>query len=269
MRGDREQADHARRPPAPGVALDQREHQRRQPDRQRGDAGEVDLARANASALSSRDSLRREQRHDDREDRDRHVQEEDRLPADVLHEQPAEHRADRERHRRHARPRADRAPALLRRERVGDDRQRRRHHEARSDSLDGAEGDQPRVALREADHEARRAEHDDAEEECQPAPEQVAEAPAGDEQHRERQRVGVDRPLERGCRRVQAALDRRQRDVHDRVVEHDHEQREAHRAERPPAAVLLGQRQAVGWSVRIRARGHRTLPLGRRWSVRR
>jgi hypothetical protein len=39
---------------------------------------------------------------------------------------------------------------------------------------------------------------------------------------------------------VQVALDRGQRDVHDRVVEHDHEQREAHRAERPPAAVLLG-----------------------------
>ncbi len=92
---------------------------------------------------------------------------------------------------------------------------------------------------READRGARGGEDDDAGEEDFAPPEQVAEAPAGDEQHGERQRVGVDGPLQRGGRRVQAALDRRQRDVDDRVVEHDHEQREAHRPERPPAAVAV------------------------------
>ena len=60
------------------------------------------------------------------------------------------------------------------------------------------------------------------------------------------ERVGVDRPLEGGQRGVEVALDRRQRDVHDRVVEHDHEQREAHRGERPPAAVLLGEAEPFG-----------------------
>ena len=80
-----------------------------------------------------------------------------------------------------------------------------------------------------------------------PAPEDVAEPAARHEQHGEGQRVGVDRPLERRQRSVQVALDRRQRDVHDGVVEHDHEQREAHRAERPPAAVLVvDQAVAVG-----------------------
>ena len=87
----------------------------------------------------------------------------------------------------------------------------------------------------------------DAEQEHPAAAEDVAEPAAGDHQHRERQRVGVDRPLEPRQRRVQIALDRRQRDVHDSVVEHQHEQREAHRAERPPAAVLVGhQPVAVG-----------------------
>src|SRR6185436_13229499 len=50
---------------------------------------------------------------------------------------------------------------------------------------------------------------------------------------------------ERGEARVEVALDRGQRDVHDRVVEHDHEQREAHGAERPPAAVGRARRKGA------------------------
>ena len=41
------------RAPAPGVALDEREHERAEADRDRGDAGEVDVMR---STVSSRDS---------------------------------------------------------------------------------------------------------------------------------------------------------------------------------------------------------------------
>ena len=85
----------------------------------------------------------------------------------------------------------------------------------------------------------RGREHHDADEEDRAAAEDVAEPPAGDEQDAEGERVGVDRPLEPRDRRVEVALDRRQRDVHDGVVEHHHEQREAHRAERPPAAVVV------------------------------
>ena len=72
-------------------------------------------------------------------------------------------------------------------------------------------------------------EDDDAEQEHPAAAEDVAEPAAGDEQHGEGERVRVDRPLERGQRGVEVVLDRRQRDVHDRVVQHDHEQGEAHR----------------------------------------
>ena len=141
-------------------------------------------------------------------------------------------------------PGPDRLAALVGREGVGDDRERRRHHEGGADALGGATGDQPRLALREPDEGARQAEDDDAEEEHAPAAEDVAQATARDEQHGEAQRVGVDGPFETADRGVQVLLDRGQRDVHDRVVEHDHEQREAHRAEGPPAAVVVGDGRA-------------------------
>ena len=81
---------------------------------------------------------------------------------------------------------------------------------------------------------------DDAEQEHLAAAEDVAEAAARHEEDGEGEGVGVDGPLEAGDRAAQVLLDRGERDVHDRVVEHDHEQREAHRAEGPPAAVVVG-----------------------------
>ena len=58
---------------------------------------------------------------------------------------------------------------------------------------------------------------------------------------REAQRVGVDRPREAGDGRAEVGLDRGQGDVHDGVVEHHHEEGEAHRPQRPPLAIGLGQ----------------------------
>ena len=72
------------------------------------------------------------------------------------------------------------------------------------------------------------------------SPEHVAQPAAGHQQHAEHQRVGVDRPRQVRERRAEARLDRRQRDVHDGVVEHHHEQRETHRRQRPPLAIFLG-----------------------------
>jgi hypothetical protein len=64
--------------------------------------------------------------------------------------------------------------------------------------------------------------------------EAVAELATEQDKHRERQHICIDRPLQCLRPRVQRALDRRQRDINNRVVEHDHEQREAHRSQRPP-----------------------------------
>src|SRR5437667_287428 len=53
-------------------------------------------------------------------------------------------------------------------------------------------------------------------------------------QRREGQGVTRDDPLELGQAGPELAPDRRQGDVHDRVVEHDHEQPDGDGAERPP-----------------------------------
>ena len=57
-------------------------------------------------------------------------------------DQAADERADRERERRDAGPDADRRPALARRERDGDDRERRRVHHRGAEALDDARADQ-------------------------------------------------------------------------------------------------------------------------------
>jgi len=72
-----------------------------------------------------------------------------------------------------------------------------------------------------------------------PAAEEVGELPAREHENGKGERVGVDRPLELREADAEIALDRRQRHVHDRVVEHDHEEGERERAQRPPPAVLL------------------------------
>ena len=104
------------------VALHEREHERCEAARQERDAGQVDPLRDGLIARLAHG----EQRDDDRADGDRQVQEEDRLPADGLNQEAAQDRTDGERQRGDARPRADRLAALGWRERVGDDRQRRR-----------------------------------------------------------------------------------------------------------------------------------------------
>jgi hypothetical protein len=60
-----------------------------------------------------------------------------------------------------------------------------------------------------------------------------AEGCAGQEQHREGQRVRVDRPLELRERRVQILADHRQRRRHDEVVERHHEEGDRGDRKRP------------------------------------
>ena len=67
------------------------------------------------------------------------------------------------------------------------------------------------------------------------APDPVGERPAGQDQRGERQRVGVDHPLQAREARVQVSLDARQRDLHDRHIHEQHERASADRDQRPPA----------------------------------
>ena len=83
-------------------------------------------------------------------------------------------------------------------------------------------------------------EDDDSEDEQEPPAESVGESSSSQDQRRERERVGVDDPLEPGQVGGEPTLDARQRDVHDRDVEQQHERRRADGDERPPAALGVG-----------------------------
>jgi hypothetical protein len=94
--------------------------------------------------------------------------------------------------------------------------------------------------------------------------EQVGQLPAREQEHAERQRVGVHDPLELRYGDAEVGADRRQRDVHHRVVEHDHEQAERDGDERPPLAVLVREHPCLHPSPlevpRVRASGVSTPP---------
>ena len=71
----------------------------------------------------------------------------------------------------------------------------------------------------------------------------VAEDAPGEQQRREHEDVGVDRPHELALRRLEVALDGRQRDVEDGVVQHHHQQADDQDGEdRPPSRVPLPRR---------------------------
>ena len=123
-------------------------------------------------------------------------------------------------------PHAQRAVALgALGEGRGDDRQRRRRDDRGAEALDRARGDQPRLRLGEAAGERGEREDDQAEHEHAPAAEQVGEPAAEQQEAAEGERVGVDDPGQVVAGEVQLRADRRQRDVDDRGVDHDHELR--------------------------------------------
>jgi hypothetical protein len=61
------------------------------------------------------------------------------------------------------------------------------------------------------------------------APVAIAEDATGQQQRSERERVGIDDPLKLREPRAEIVPDRRDRHVHDGVVEHRHREGEAHR----------------------------------------
>jgi hypothetical protein len=72
---------------------------------------------------------------------------------------------------------------------------------------------------------AAREERDPRYEE-QPPPEPVGESASEQQEPAEDQRVGVQYPQEVLLREAEVALDGRQRDVHHRRIQHDHEPRD-------------------------------------------
>ena len=166
--------------------------EREERDRRRREAREVQslLARG-VPRLVDEDA-----RGKDAEDPDRDVDVEDPAPADVLGDRAADERPDRERHRRHAGPDADRHPTLARWKCRGDDREGRRVHQR------GAAPCTTRAPISRPALFAKPQRNDDAVKMTSPmmkiraASEHVGELAAGEEQDAERQRVAVDDPLQ-------------------------------------------------------------------------
>jgi hypothetical protein len=139
--------------------------------------------------------------------------------AEPLEQEAAEQRAEADADRRHRRPDPDRLAALLAREHVRDDRQRRRHDQRAADAHHRADGDQLVRALDDEHAQAAAAEQREAGLERVLAAEAVAERAHRQEQVGEDEHVGVDDPPQRRRRGVEVLLQARQRHVQDGVVE--------------------------------------------------
>ncbi len=235
---DRDRAEDERlgRAPALLAGLEQRvdaEHQARRQQRGAGDVG----ALAEADPRLVLDEAHREQR--DR-DPDRDVDEEDPMPVDRLGEHAAGEQADRGARGGDEAEDADRLRLLARLgEHHHDHPQDHRRADRSTGALDEAGGDQHLLGLRDRAEQRGRGEDPEADQEDAPLADQVAEAPREQEQAAERDQVGVHDPGEVALGEAEVVLDRRQRDVDDRRVEHDHQQPAAEHVEREPAAIRI------------------------------
>jgi len=136
--GDREQGDDASRRPAVRVGLDERVCEGGQADDGEYLAGQIQTATLALSGLGH------ETPGDEHRDQaDRHVDEEDALPAERVHHAAADDRAHGQGKTGDAGPHTDRLSPLARvREGVGEDRESARHHDRGADALHGARRDQ-------------------------------------------------------------------------------------------------------------------------------
>ncbi len=170
---------------------------------------------------------------------DRDVDEEDPVPAERLGEYAAGQQAERAAGDRHEHVRAHRAGAIGRLGELGDDdREDHRRLERGADALQEAGADQETLGWRDAAQHRRDGEDDQAEHEHALATDEIAEPSGQQQEAAERDQERVDHPGEVALGEVQIVLDRRERDVHDRRVEHDHQLRQADDHERHPAPAV-------------------------------
>ena len=234
--GGDEQPEHLGRAPARGVGADHAVDQREQ-----AGGGRAPRRRSRSRARACAPALGHQaRRRDQAEQRDRHVDEEDPLPAGRVDEHAAGDDAERAADGGERAPDAERDVALAAGgERDGQERERGGGEQRGADALDrrGRRRACRRTSRSPPASEAAR-EQREADEEHPAAAEQVAHPAAQQQQAAERERVGVDDPLEAVGGEVEIGLDGRERDVHDRDVEDDHELRDGeHREGEPPELV--------------------------------
>ena len=168
---------------------------------------------------------------------DRHVDEEDPFPAEVLGQNPAEEDPGRGARAAESSPDPERfvslGPLL---EGRAHDRERGRRDDRCADSLHRAGRDQDADVPGQPAEERCDSEERQPDEEDQPSSEQIGHPATEEQETSERDRVGDQHPLHRRGGGMQFGLDRRDRDVDDRHVEDGHEERRPDDSERQPAA---------------------------------
>ena len=159
------------------------------------------------------------------------------MPAVEVGEHAAEQHADRAAAGADEAVDAHRLGALVRLgEEVHQQRERDRLDDRAADALHRARDHQRHLRRRDAAGQRRQREERDADDEQAALAVQVAEPAAEQQEAAAGEHVGVDDPDQRRLAEAEVGADRRQRDVDDGDVEHDHQHAEADDAERDPAA---------------------------------
>ncbi len=228
----RHREDPADGPPVVGLALLDAEDQAEHADRRRGPR------RPGRTSGCASPAGHQPQGEDEADQSDRHVDEEDPLPAGAVDEQAADQRTDERRDPRRGAPQGHRLPALVGGEGPGDDRHGLRRHQRRAQALDDASHDQLGDRPGQPAPQGGGGEQGEPDEIDVLRPEPVTQ-PAGDEQgHRIRQQVGAGDPDDGVHVGVQPADDRRGRDRHDRRVDEDHEEAQDQCPQRRPGSTV-------------------------------
>ena len=199
-------------------------------DRDERKADIVDAARlALLLGLLPRRVLDEDQVDDDGQDADRHVDEEDPAPREIVRDVAAERRSEHRSDDRRDRGQAERRAPFGRRERIEDDRLLVRLETAAEKALHETEDDELPEARCDPAEERADGEHAEANDEISFAADRVGD-PARDGEH---DAVGDEIGRQRPGRLVrgggQGSSDMGQRDIDDRRVENFHEGRERHR----------------------------------------
>jgi hypothetical protein len=221
-RGRRRERDP--RPDRPTVltSLDQRQHDRRQPGTDEYGADQIEAAGPLTTRLGD-EPWRQRQRYY----ADRHVDQEAASPAKAGDVRLHQHAADqltadgRQPHRDPVD--AERPEAVGSGVGNPDDRQHVGHQQRPGYALREARHDEDRRAARRAAGGRGDREQSESDRERSSATDPVAETAGGDQEDCRGQGVARDDPFDRSARRVEVRLNRRQCDVDDEEVQHDHE----------------------------------------------
>ena len=193
------------------------------------------------------------QRQPETEDADRHVDEEDPLPAEAVHQDSPGDRADQGGHPGGRAPHAHRHAATSSREDAGDHGQRLRRQQCGTESLHHPSGDEHFDGTGQPAPQRGGGEHRQPDEVEVLGPEPVTEAARHQQRDGEGEQIGAGHPDHTVVVGVQLLHDALVGDGDDCRVDEDHEEPDQHRPEGMPG---IGRAGSLGQSG---GRGHASI----------